>query len=138
MADEPTDSKLTRAVWLVAIMAAGAVLYFAQDVLIPVAMALFRTAAPPAVDRYGAAGTLRRGTSGHLVMIVVCASVALPSSPWKPAPSGCTRAADVSRDRSGCGRFARCSRAWTRSPSGPAALLGFASAVSGAPRHVSR
>ena len=50
--DTGSDPKLIKAVWLVAIMAVGAVLYFAQDVFIPVAIALFLALLlTPAVDR---------------------------------------------------------------------------------------
>jgi len=98
MADEPTDSKLTRAVWLVAIMAAGAVLYFAQDVLIPVAMALFLALLlTPPVDRLQLWG-LRRGLAATLVMIVVCASVAAAvNAAWKPATEWLARAPQTFR-----------------------------------------
>jgi len=99
MADEPTDSKLTRAVWLVAIMAAGAVLYFAQEVLIPVAMALFLALLlTPAVDRLQLWG-LRRGLAATLVMIVVCASVAAAvNAAWKPATEWLARAPQTFRE----------------------------------------
>ena len=66
-AKESPDPKLVKAVWLVAIMAAGVILYFAQDVLIPVAMAVFFTLLlTPAVDRLQSWG-LRRGRSSSLV-----------------------------------------------------------------------
>src|SRR5688572_14113343 len=98
MDDNRTDSKLTRAVWLVAILAAGAVLYVAQDVLIPVAMALFLALLlTPAVDRLNRWG-MRRGLAATVVMIVVCASTAAAvNAAWRPATEWLARAPQTLR-----------------------------------------
>ena len=99
MDDSRTDSKLTRAVWLVAILAAGAVLYVAQDVFIPVAMALFLAMLlTPAVDRLNRWG-MRRGLAATLVMIVVCASTAAAvNAAWRPATEWLARAPQTIRE----------------------------------------
>src|SRR5688572_3929557 len=99
MDDNRTDSKLTRAVWLVAILAAGAVLYVAQDVLIPVAMALFLALLlTPAVDRLNRWG-MRRGLAATVVMIVVCASTAAAvNAAWRPATEWLARAPQTLRE----------------------------------------
>ena len=101
MADAPaasSDSKLTRAVWLVAILCAGVVLYFAQDVLIPVAMAVFLALLlSPAVDRLHGWG-LRRGLAVTVVMIVVFAATAASvNAAWKPATEWLARAPQTLR-----------------------------------------
>jgi predicted PurR-regulated permease PerM len=101
MADTPaaqSDSKLTRAVWLVAILSAGVVAYFAQDVLIPVAMAVFLALLlSPAVDRLQRWG-LRRGLAVTLVMIVVfAAAAAAVNAAWKPATEWLARAPQTLR-----------------------------------------
>jgi len=91
-------SKLTRAVWLVAVMGAGVVLYFAQDVLIPVAVAVFLAMLlTPAVDRLQRWG-LRRGIAVTLVMIVVlsCAAAAV-NAVWSPASDWLARAPQTLR-----------------------------------------
>jgi predicted PurR-regulated permease PerM len=96
--DDRPDPKLVKAVWLVAIMGAGVVLYFAQDVLIPVAMAVFFTLLlTPAVDRLQSWG-LRRGLAAAVVMLVVCASVALAvNAAWGPATAWLARAPQTLR-----------------------------------------
>jgi predicted PurR-regulated permease PerM len=96
--DDRPDPKLVKAVWLVAIMGAGVVLYFAQDVLIPVAMAVFFTLLlTPAVDRLQSWG-LRRGLAAAVVMLVVCASVALAANAaWGPATAWLARAPQTLR-----------------------------------------
>lgn len=92
------DSKLLRAVWLVAIMGVGAVLYFAQDVLIPVAMALFLALLlTPAVDRLQRWG-VRRGVAVIIVMFVVMASTAAAlNAVWTPATEWLARAPQTFR-----------------------------------------
>jgi len=91
-------SGLTRAVWLVALMGVGVVLYFAQDVLIPVAMAVFLALLlTPAVDllqRWG----LRRGFAVAVVMFVVlaCAAAAI-NAVWSPATQWLARAPQTMR-----------------------------------------
>ena len=99
MDDNRTDPKLTRAVWLVAILAAGAVLYVAQEVLIPVAMALFLALLlTPAVDRLTRWG-MRRGLAATLVMIVVCAATAAAvNAAWRPATEWLARAPQTFRE----------------------------------------
>jgi predicted PurR-regulated permease PerM len=96
--DERPDTNLTKAVWLVAILGTGVVLYFAQDVLIPVAMAVFLTLLlTPAVDllhRWG----LRRGIAAAVVMLVVCASTAVAlNAAWGPANAWLARAPQTLR-----------------------------------------
>jgi predicted PurR-regulated permease PerM len=91
-------SKLTRAVWLVALMGAGVVLYFAQDVLIPVAMAVFLAMLlTPAVDRLQRWG-LRRGFAVGIVMFLVlaCAAAAI-NAVWSPANEWLARAPQTMR-----------------------------------------
>ena len=92
------ENKLARAVWLVAIMGAGVIMYFAQDVLIPVAMALFLALLlTPAVDRLQRWG-LRRGLAATLVMLVVCAATAAAvNAAWKPATEWLARAPQTLR-----------------------------------------
>lgn len=97
-ATDNTERKLNKAVWLVAIMAVGAVLYFAQDVLIPVAMAVFLAMLlTPAVDRLQRWG-LRRGIAVTLVMVVVfAAAAAAVNAAWKPATEWLARAPQTLR-----------------------------------------
>lgn len=96
--DERPDPKLVKAVWLVAIIGAGVVMYLAQDVLIPVAMAVFFTLLlTPVVDRLQRWG-LRRGLAAALVMLVVCASVAVAiNAAWGPATAWLARAPQTLR-----------------------------------------
>ena len=96
--DEAPDPKLVRAVWLVAIMGVGVVLYFAQDVFIPVAMALFLALLlTPAVDRL-CRWRLRRGIAVAIVMSVVFAAAALAvNSVWTPASEWLARAPQTLR-----------------------------------------
>src|SRR5262245_38360607 len=95
---DSVEPKLTKAVWLVAIMGAGVVLYFAQDVLIPVAMAVFLALLlTPAVDRLQRLG-LRRGLAVTLVMVVVfAAAAAAVNAAWKPATEWLARAPQTLR-----------------------------------------
>ncbi|HET9864925.1 MAG TPA: AI-2E family transporter [Steroidobacteraceae bacterium] len=97
-ADAPPEPKLAKAVWLVAIMGAGVVLYFAQDVLIPVAMAVFLTLLlTPAVDRLHRWG-MRRGIAAAIVMLVVCAAAASAiNAAWSPATEWLARAPQTLR-----------------------------------------
>jgi predicted PurR-regulated permease PerM len=99
MADEKNlDSKLTRAVWLVAIIGLGTVLYLAQDVLVPVAMALFLAMLlTPAVDRLQRWG-FRRGLAVIVVMLVVLAATAAAlNAVWTPATQWLARAPQTMR-----------------------------------------
>jgi predicted PurR-regulated permease PerM len=98
MQDTSPDPKLTKAVWLVALMGVGAVLYFAQDVFIPVAVALFLalllTPAVDALQRW----RMRRGFAVALVAFVVFAVAALAiNSIWTPATEWLSRAPQTMR-----------------------------------------
>ncbi len=87
------DPKLVKAVWLVAIIGVGVILYFAQDVFIPVALAIFLALLlAPAVDRLQGL-KLRRGFAVAIVMLVVlaCAAAAI-NSVWGPANEWLARA----------------------------------------------
>lgn len=97
-ADDAPDSKLVRAVWLVAIMGVGVVLYFARDVFIPVAMALFLALLlTPAVDRL-CRWRLRRGIAVGIVMSVVFAATAVAvNAVWTPATEWLARAPQTLR-----------------------------------------
>jgi predicted PurR-regulated permease PerM len=92
------DPKLVKAVWLVAIMGVGAVLYFAQDVFIPVAMAMFLALLlTPAVDRLQR-WHFRRGVAVAIVMFVVFATAGLAiNSAWGPATEWLSRAPQTMR-----------------------------------------
>jgi predicted PurR-regulated permease PerM len=92
------DPKLVKAVWLVAILGIGVVVYFAQDVLIPVAMAVFLTLLlTPAVDRLHRWG-MRLGIAAAVVMLVVCASTAAAlNAAWGPANVWLARAPQTLR-----------------------------------------
>ena len=81
-----------------AILGVGVVMYFAQDVLIPVAMALFLALLlTPAVDRLQRWG-LRRGLAVTLVMLVVCAATAAAvNAAWRPATEWLARAPQTLR-----------------------------------------
>ena len=96
--ESETGPNLTKAVWLVAIMGVGAVLYFAQDVLIPVAMAIFLALLlTPAVDRLQRWG-IRRGLAVTLVMVVVfAAGAAAVNAAWGPATQWLARAPQTMR-----------------------------------------
>jgi predicted PurR-regulated permease PerM len=97
-AEDAPDPKLVKAVWLVAIMGVGAVLYFAQDVFIPVAMALFLALLlTPAVDRL-CRWRLRRGVAVAIVMSVVFAASAIAvNAVWTPATEWLSRAPQTLR-----------------------------------------
>jgi len=98
MQDTGPDPKLIKAVWLVAIMGVGAVLYFAQDVFIPVAIALFLalllTPAVDALQRWH----VRRGLAVAVVAFVVFAAAAVAiNSVWGPATEWLARAPQTMR-----------------------------------------
>lgn len=92
------DPKLVKAVWLVAIMGVGVILYFAQDVFIPVAVALFLALLlTPAVDRLQR-WRIRRGVAVAIVMCTVFAAAALAvNSVWEPATEWLARAPQTMR-----------------------------------------
>src|SRR3954467_6612371 len=98
MPDTAPESHLSKAVWLVAIIGVGTVLYLAQDVLIPVAMAIFLALLlTPAVDRLQRWG-LRRGLAAAIVMLVVCVSAASAiNAAWGPANDWLARAPQTLR-----------------------------------------
>jgi predicted PurR-regulated permease PerM len=95
---EAPDPKLVKAVWLVAVMGLGVILYFAQDVCIPVAMALFLALLlTPAVDRL-CRWRIRRGLAVAIVMSVVFAAAGLAvNSAWGPATEWLARAPQTLR-----------------------------------------
>ena len=98
-------------------------MYFAQDVFIPVAMALFLALLlTPAVDRLQRWG-LRRGLAVTLVMFVVCAAAAAAvNAAWRPATEWLARAPQThAPDRSAAAAAARDVRhASMPSPNAPA------------------
>src|SRR3954471_4113304 len=98
MADTRPECNLAKAVWLIAIIGIGTVLYLAQDVFIPVAMALFLALLlTPAVDRLQRWG-LRRGLAVLVVLFVVLAAVASAlNAAWGPATEWLTRAPQTMR-----------------------------------------
>jgi len=98
MTDNAPDPKLVKAVWLVAIMGLGAILYVAQDVLIPVAVALFLALLlTPAVDRLER-WHIRRGFSVAIVMLVVFATAGMAvNAVWTPATEWLARAPQTMR-----------------------------------------
>jgi predicted PurR-regulated permease PerM len=98
MQETGPDPKLIKAVWLVAIMGVGAVLYFAQDVFIPVAIALFLALLlTPAVDMLQR-WRMRRGFAVALVAFVVFALAALAiNAVWTPATEWLARAPQTMR-----------------------------------------
>ena len=98
MQETSPDPKLIKAVWLVAIMGVGAVLYFAQDVFIPVAVALFLALLlTPAVDMLHR-WRLRRGFAVALVAFVVFALAAVAiNAVWTPATEWLARAPQTMR-----------------------------------------
>jgi predicted PurR-regulated permease PerM len=96
--NDAPDPKLVKAVWLVAIMGLGVVLYFAQDVFIPVAVALFLALLlTPPVDRL-CRWRIRRGVAVAIVMSVVFAAAAIAiNSVWGPATEWLARAPQTMR-----------------------------------------
>ncbi|MEO8062193.1 MAG: AI-2E family transporter [Pseudomonadota bacterium] len=98
MQDTGPDPKLIKAVWLVALMGVGAVLYFAQDVFIPVAIALFLAMLlTPAVD-FLQRLRMRRGLAVALVACVVFALAAVAiNAVWGPATEWLARAPQTMR-----------------------------------------
>lgn len=93
-----SDTTLRKAVILLSVLAVGTVLYFAQDVFIPVAMALFLALLlTPAVDRLQRL-RVRRGFAVAIVMLVVfAASAAAINAAWTPAAEWLARAPQTMR-----------------------------------------
>lgn len=93
-----SDTKLRKAVILLSVLAVGTVLYFAQDIFIPVALALFLALLlTPAVDRLQR-WHMRRGFAVAIVMLVVfAASAAAINAAWTPATEWLARAPQTMR-----------------------------------------
>ena len=93
-----SDTTLRKAVILLSVLAVGTVLYFAQDIFIPVAMALFLALLlTPAVDRLQS-WHMRRGLAVAIVMLVVfAASAAAINAAWTPAAEWLARAPQTLR-----------------------------------------
>ena len=93
------DTTLRKAVILLSLLAVGTVVYFAQDVFIPVAVALFLALLlTPAVDRLQRWG-LRRGIAVIIVMLVVFAAAgAAINAVWTPATEWLARAPQTLRE----------------------------------------
>jgi predicted PurR-regulated permease PerM len=92
------DTTLRKAVIVLSFIAIGVVLYLAQDVLIPVAIALFLALLlTPAVDALQRL-KMRRGFAVTIVMIVVfAASAAAVNAVWTPATEWLARAPQTMR-----------------------------------------
>ena len=92
------DTTLRKAVILLSILAVGALLYLAQDVFIPVAIALFLALLlSPAVDRLQK-WRVRRGIAVGIVLIVVFAAAgAAINAVWTPATEWLARAPQTMR-----------------------------------------
>ena len=92
------DTTLRKAVILLSILAVGALLYFAQDVFIPVAIALFLAMLlTPAVDRLQR-WNIPRGFAVAIVLIVVFfAAAAAINAVWTPATEWLARAPQTMR-----------------------------------------
>ena len=92
------DTTLRKAVILLSILAVGAVLYFAQNVFIPVAVALFLSLLlTPAVDRLQR-WRLPRAIAVAVVMCVVfAAAAAAVNAVWTPATEWLARAPQTLR-----------------------------------------
>ena len=114
------DTTLRKAIILLSMLAVGALLYFAQDVFIPVAVSLFLALLlTPAVDRLQR-WRVPRGLAVAIVLLVVFAAAgAAINAVWTPATRMAgTGAADHAPDRSAPEAAARNVRsAWTMSPS---------------------
>jgi predicted PurR-regulated permease PerM len=93
-----SDTTLRKAVILLSFLAVGAVLYFAQDVFIPVAVALFLALLlTPAVDRLQR-WRLPRGAAVATVMFVVLAAAGFAiNAVWTPATEWLARAPQTLR-----------------------------------------
>src|SRR3954467_4387672 len=94
----PPSEPLGRAGVLLSILGLGTVMYFTQDVLIPVALAIFLALLlTPAVDRLQRLG-MRRGLAVAVVMFVVFVSAASAiNAAWGPANDWLARAPQTLR-----------------------------------------
>jgi predicted PurR-regulated permease PerM len=92
------DTTLRKAVILLSILAVGALLYFARDVFIPVAISLFLAMLlTPAVDRLQR-WKIRRGLAVGIVLVVVfCAAAVAINAIWTPATEWLARAPQTMR-----------------------------------------
>ena len=92
------DTTLRKAIILLSFLAVGVVLYFAQDVFIPVAVALFLALLlTPLVERLQRL-RIRRGIAVALVVIVVFAAAAVAiNAVWSPAAEWLARAPQTMR-----------------------------------------
>jgi predicted PurR-regulated permease PerM len=92
------DTTLRKAIILLSILAVGALLYFAQDVFIPVAVSLFLALLlSPAVDRLEK-WRVRRGVGVAIVLIIVfVAAGAAINAVWAPATQWLARAPQTIR-----------------------------------------
>jgi predicted PurR-regulated permease PerM len=93
------DTTLRKAIILLSFLAVGTLLYFAQGVFIPVAIALFLALLlTPAVDRLQRWG-LHRGLAVAIVMLVVfAAAAAAVNAIWAPATDWLARAPQTMRE----------------------------------------
>jgi len=93
-----SDTTLRKAVILLSILAVGALLYLAQDVFIPVAIALFLALLlSPAVDRLQK-WRIRRGVAVTIVLIIVFAAAGVAiNAVWNPATEWLARAPQTMR-----------------------------------------
>ena len=93
-----SDTTLRKAVILLSVLAVGVVLYFARDIFIPVALALFLALLlTPAVDRLHR-WHISRGLAVAIVMLVViAASAAAINAAWRPATEWLARAPQTLR-----------------------------------------
>ena len=92
------DTTLRKAIILLSMLAVGALLYFAQDVFIPVAVSLFLAMLlSPAVDRLQR-WHVRRGLAVAIVLFVVFAAAgAAINAVWTPATDWLARAPQTMR-----------------------------------------
>jgi predicted PurR-regulated permease PerM len=92
------DTTLRKAVILLSLLAVGVVLYWAQDVFIPVAVALFLALLlTPLVERLQRL-RIRRGLAVAMVVIVVFAAAAVAiNAVWSPAAEWLARAPQTMR-----------------------------------------
>ena len=92
------DTTLRKAIILLSLLAVGVVFYLAQDVLIPVAIALFLALLlTPAVDALQRL-KMRRGIAVTIVMLIVfAASAAAINAVWTPATEWLARAPQTMR-----------------------------------------
>jgi predicted PurR-regulated permease PerM len=92
------DTTLRKAIILLSFLAVGVVLYFAQDVFIPIAISLFLALLlTPAVDRLQR-WRIQRGFAVAIVMFVVFAAAAVAiNAVWTPATEWLARAPQTMR-----------------------------------------